>query len=275
MLPEVAAAAVLAVLGCSAGDPGLRRDLELMRAEMRTVQHENAEMAKRIEALSAKVDLVAARAQRAPPAADKARAAAPAEPIVPPDLAVVRMEPQAARSAPRTEAPRRPRRAPPVPVAVPFVDPDPATLGAMGARKVDLAAEAQTALDAAHRLSGLATARALEEFSTSYPSHPSADNALVEAGRARASAGDDESACALFARSAKEYPAGDALPDALEQLGSCEYRKGHAEKARALFERVAQDFPSTSAAKRALERIAAMPGTGASGAPSPRQGAVP
>jgi TolA-binding protein len=274
MLPEVAAAAALAVLGCSAGDPGLRRDLELMRAEMRTVQHENAETAKRVEALSAKVDLLAARAYRAPPAAEKARGGA-AEPIVPPDLAVVRMEPQAARSAPRAEAPRRPRRAPPVPVAVPFVDPDPGTLGALGARKVDLAAEAQAALDAAHRLSGLAAARALEEFTASYPSHPSADNALVEAGQARAGAGDDESACALFARCAREYPAGDALPDALEELGRCESHKGHAEKARALFERVAQDFPSTSAAKRALERIAAMPGTGASGAPSPRQGAVP
>jgi len=272
MLPEVAAAAVLAVLGCSAGDPGLRRDLELTRAEMRTVQHENAEMAKRVEALSAKVDLLAARAQRAPPAAVKTHAA---EPIVPPDLAVVKMEPQAARAAPRGESLRRPRRAPPVPVAVPFVDPDPGTLSAMRARRVDLAAEAQAALDAAHRLSGLAAARALEEFSSSYPSHPSADNALVEAGQARAGAGDDESACALFARCAKEYPAGDALPDALEQLGRCEARKGRDEKARALFERVATDFPNSSAAKRALERIAAMPGTGASGAPSSRPGAVP
>jgi TolA-binding protein len=274
MLPEVAAAAALAVLGCSAGDPGLRGDLETMRAEMRTVQQENAEMAKRIEALSTKVDLLAARAQRAPQAAEKAQAPAAAEPIVPPHLAVVKMEPQAARGAPRAETSRRPRRAPPVPVAVPIVDPDPGTLTALGARKVDLAAEAQAALDEAHRLSGLSAARALEEFSSSYPSHPSADNALVEAGRARAGAGDDESACALFARCAKEYPAGDALPDALEQLGTCEARKGHADQARALYERVAHDFPSTSAAKRALERIAAMPGTGAS-APSFRQGAIP
>lgn len=273
MLPEVAAAAALAVLGCSAGDPGLRRDVELMRAEMRTLQHENAETAKRLEALSTKVDLVAARAQRAPAAAEKG--AVPVERIVPPDLAVVKMQPQAARAAPRAEAPRKPRRAPPVPVAVPFVEPDPGTLKAMGARPVDLAAEAQAALDAAHRLSGLAAARALEEFSASYPSHPSADNALVEAGMARASAGDDESACALFARCVTEYPAGDALPDAVEQLGECEARKGHTEKARALFDRVTTDFPNASAAKRALERIAAMPGTGASGAPSPRQGAVP
>jgi len=230
-------------------------------------------MAKRLEALSTKVDLLAARVQRAPPAAEKVQAGA-AEPIVPPNLAVVKMEPQAARSAPRSEATHRSRRPPPVPVAVPIVEPDPATLSALGARKVDLAAEAQAALDEAHRLSGLAAARALEEFSASYPSHPSADNALVEAGRARAEAGDDESACALFARCVKEYPAGDALPNALEQLAACEARRGHRDQARALYERVAHDFPSTPAAKRALERIAAMPGAGAS-ATEPRQGASP
>lgn len=262
-LLDVAAVATLSMLGCASGDKGMRRDLDGMRAEMQTMQRENAELARRVEELSLRVDLVAARlAHRAAPA-ERAPAAQPA---VPPDLAVVKMEP------PRAEPHRRgrPRSAPPLPTQTPVVEPDPERLAALGTGRGDLAAEAQAELDAAHRLSGLASARALESFAAHYPRHPRADNALLEAARARTAAGDDDAACDLYARCVEEYPAGDALPDAMERLAECHSHRGEAGRARALFERVAADYPGSSAAKLAKEHLAAMPP-----ASPARQGAVP
>lgn len=243
MPTRVALAAALGALGCAAADPGLRRDLEGLRAEMRTIQRENAELARRVEALSVRLDAVAATRKAARPAS--------AAPLVPPDLAVVKVEPP----APRPE-PRRVRRPPPLPTAIPLGEPDPRALATLGGPRGDLAAEAQAALEGARRLDGLARARALEDFAARYPRHPAADNALTEAARFRDAAGDPETACALAARAAEEYPAGDALPEALLELGDCRLRKGDGPGARGLFQRIAKDFPETPAARRAQERLA-------------------
>lgn len=254
------------MLGCASGDMGVRRDLDGMRAEMQNMQRQNAELEKRVEELSLRVDLVAARLAHSPAAA--APAAAPA---VPPDLAVVKVEPPG--DTPRPEPHRRghaPRSAPPLPTQTPLAEPDPERLAALGSGRVDLGAEAQAELTAAHRLSGLAAARALESFAAHYPHHPRADNALLEAAQLRAGNGDDAAACDLYARCAEEYPAGDALPDALERLAECHSRRGEERRARTLFERVAADYPDTSAAKLAKEHLAAMPP-----ASPARQGAVP
>lgn len=255
------AAAALGALGCAARDPAWRQDLETLRAEMRTMQSQNAEMAKRLDALSVRLDALAA-ASRARPAAPSAAppAAALAAPLVPPDLAVVRVDPPVHRAGPR-----RARKAPPIPTAVPISEPDARALAGLGAPRGDLAAEAQAALEAARRLDGLASARALEEFAGRYPHHPAADNALVEAARARDAAGDPETSCALAARAAEEYPAGDALPDALGQLVECRLQAGDAARARALAERLVKDFPDTQAARRARERL---PATDQAGAPA-------
>jgi TolA-binding protein len=245
----------------------MRRDLDGMRAEMQSMQRQNAELQKRVEELSLRLDLVAARLGHRTAARDAAPAV---EPAVPPDLAVVKVEPP--RDSPRAEPHRRGRAtrgAPPLPTQTPVVEPDPERLAALGAGRGDLAAEAQAELDAAHRLSGLAAARALESFAAHYPRHPRADNALLEAAQTRAAAGDDDPACDLYARCAEEYPAGDALPDALERLAECHSRRGEERRARTLFERVAADYPDTSAAKLAKEHLAAMPASPA------RQGAVP
>lgn len=243
------AAAALCALGCAGGAPAWQKDMEGLRAEMRTAQHQNAEMAERLEALAVRVDaLSAARAAPAP----AAPASPPATALVPPTLEVVKVEPPASRPAPR-----RPRKAPPIPTSVPISEPDPRALAGLGAPHADLGAEAHAALQAARKLEGLASARALEEFAARYPRHPQADNALVEAARARDAAGDPETSCALAARVAEEYPAGDALPDALGLLVECRARQGDAARARALAERLVKDFPDTPAAKRARERLAA------------------
>ena len=262
------AAAALGALGCATGVPAWQKDVEALRAEMRTVQRENAEMARRLEALTVRLDALAAASRVAPAAAPAAArpaaartAAAPAPLVpllVPPDLAVVKVEPPARRE------PRRPRKAPPpLPTAVPIAEPDPAAMAGLSAQRGDLAAEAQGALDAAHRLDGLAGARALEEFASRYPRHPLADNALVDAARGRDAAGDPETACALATRVTQEYPAGDALPEALGLLVECRARQGDAARVRALVERLVKDFPDTPAAKRAQARLAALPQAGA------------
>ncbi len=254
---------MLPALGCASGADATRRDLDAMRAEMQIVQRENADLAKQVEELSLRVDLIAARlAQRAAPAGRPQAG----EPAIPPDLAVVKVEP------PRAEIHRRARLGhgvPALPTQTPMIEPTPDRLEALGTGRGDLAAEAQADLDAAHRLSGLAAARALEAFTAHYPHHPRADNALLEAARLRTAAGDDDAACALYGRCVDEYPAGDALPDALERLAECHSQRGEARRARALFERVAADYPDTSAAKLAKEHLAAMPASAA------RQGAVP
>ena len=138
-----------------------------------------------------------------------------------------------------------------MPTTTPIRDPDPATLAALGAGGKDLAAEARAALDGARAQSGLARARALEQFTAGYPGHPSADDALVEAARMRDREGDPDGSCEDFARASKEYPAGDAMPDALAGLAACEARRGRAAEARRLETRLAQDFPDSPAARRA------------------------
>jgi TolA-binding protein len=246
----------------------MRRDLDGMRGEMQSMQRKNAELEKRVEELALRLDLVAARLAHRTAAPERAQAA---EPAVPPDLAVVKVEPP--RDQPRADPHRRGRAiraAPPLPTQTPVAEPDPEGLAALGAGRGDPAAEAQAELDAAHRLSGLACARALESFAAHYPRHPRADNALLEAAQARAASGDDDAACGLYARCVDEYPAGDALPDALERLAECHSRRGEERRARALFERVAADYPDTSAAQLAKEHLAAMPP-----ASPARQGAVP
>ncbi|HEU4381916.1 MAG TPA: tetratricopeptide repeat protein [Anaeromyxobacteraceae bacterium] len=251
------AAAALGALGCATGAPAWQKDVEALRAEMRALQRDNAEVARRLEALTVRLDALAAARKPAPAPAAAPATAAPAA-LVPPDLAVVKVAPPAQRS------PRRAHKAPPpLPTAVPIAEPDPAAVARLSAQRGDLAAEAKAALEAARRQEGLAGARALEEFTVRYPHHPSADNALLDAARGRDAAGDPETACALANRLTQEYPAGDALPDALALVVECLARQGDAARARPLVERLVKDFPDTPAAKRAQARLAAMPQAGA------------
>ncbi len=283
--------AALCVCGCAADNKALRGDLDAMRAEIQRMQRENAELAKRVDVLASRLDALGERptavrgaagcsgstgpcaSPGTPPAAASsgaARSTGPAsDAAIPPNLAVVKVQPP----SPGTRQPavhRHRRQAPPVPTAVPISEPDGEALASLGTPRSDLSVEAQADLDAAHRMKGLAAARALEAFAARYPRHPSADNALLDAARERAEAGEPDAACALHARCVEEYPAGDAMPDALELLGECHARRGRAEEARHLFERVVADYPGTSAAGRAAQRLA----EAARAAPS-RQGAVP
>ena len=242
--------------------------MDALQGEVRALHRDNEDLARRVEDLSSRVEALSTRLARAPahPARDKDDAEK--APVIPPDLAVVRMEPRApaaARGAHRAgeepAAERSARVAPPISTAVPISPPDPERIEALARRGGrDIAAESDAELRRARGLKGDERARALEEFATRYPRHPSADNALVEASAASADVGRADAACDLARRAAADYPAGDALSEALERLAWCESRRGAREAERRLLERLVSEFPRTPAAARAGTRLATISG---------------
>jgi outer membrane murein-binding lipoprotein Lpp len=253
LAPE-AAAALLVLAGCAGGGDAARRDSDALKAEVRSLRAANEELARRVDSLSGQVEALQARAARAP-APTPPRHEAEKQPVIPPDLAVVRVEP-------KPQAPRSARTPPPVPTTVAISEPDSDRIEALTRRGGrDLAAEADGELRRARgRAAPAERARALVDFAARYPRHPSADNALVEASAALAEAGREDRACDLAERAAAEYPAGDALSDALERLAWCESRRGARDAERKLLERVVTEFPRTPAAARAGTRLATISG---------------
>lgn len=249
--PEVCAA-LLALAGCAGGGAAARTDQEALRAELRVVRERNEDLARKVEELSGRVDLLSARLVRAPPPS-KDRDEGDRAPVIPPDLAVVRVEPR---------APARPARTPPpVPTTVTIAEPDPERLESLSHRGGrDLAVEADAELRRARARPIELRAQSLDEFVHRYPRHPSADNALVEAAAAAAELGRRDAACDLARRAADDYPAGDALSEALERLAWCESKRGARDAERRLLERLVTEFPRTPAAERAGTRLATISG---------------
>jgi hypothetical protein len=228
--------------------------VDALRAEIRTLQRHNEELARKVDILSNRVELLSTRPSR--PAGAEASPPRPAtqEPLVPPDLAVVQLAPPA---PPRASS----RPAPPIATAVSIEEPDAERLDALARpRGGELAAEAEAELRRARKRSGVERAHALEEFVSRYPRHASADNALVEAAAAYAEAGAARAACELAHRATEDYPAGDAMSDALERLAWCESRLGARDAERRLLERLVAEFPRTPAAERAGTRLATISG---------------
>lgn len=282
-----ASAALLLLLGCARGEAVTRTDLDGLREELRALRGENEVLSRRLDALSARAERAPARPAEAPPvrpAPVPAATAAPAPaPVVPPDLAVVKLDPPRTRVLVSAAAPARtsppakaiPRAAPrgeppPVPTSIAISEPDGAALGGLGTPTAGrgLAARAGAELQAARSRSGLERAHALEDFVTRYPRHAAADNALVEAAEAYAAAGRQEAACALAQRTTDEYPAGDAMSAGLERLAACEARRGAPDAERRILARLVAEHPGTPAAKRAEARLATISGNG--GERSPR-----
>jgi outer membrane murein-binding lipoprotein Lpp len=203
--------AAIALSACAGGGGVVRADVDALRAEVASLHQQNAALARRVDALAVRLEASADRPAR-PVAAAPAEAPPAADPLVPPDLAVVRVAP-----------PRGARPAPPIATAVRIAEPDPERLDdlAKGGGR-ELAAEADGELAAARRRAGVDRAHALEAFVTRYPRHPSADNALVEAARDYQDAGRLEAGCELARRVPEDYPAGDAVAGALEFAARCE-----------------------------------------------------
>jgi len=275
--PTAAAAALLLLSGCATGDASLREDITSLRAEIRTLQRENGDLTRRVEAMGTQLDLLAARSARtvqpvggesttpAPvrPAAAPSAAAA-VEPLVPAHLKVVRLEetktPTSKGQKPPTSTAAKPAGSSPpsVPTATPIQEPSATELAALAGGKS--ASGSQASLDAARAQSGLPRARALEQFVDAYPGHSRAVEALIDAAKTRNVAGDPDGSCEDFARAVADYPAAGAAPDAIEGLVACEQRRGRPGEAQRLLARLAKDFPDSPAGKRAREHAPAVQG---------------
>lgn len=246
ILLREASAALLFLCGCAGGGDAARRDADAVRAEVRALRHDSEELSRKVEALAGRVDVLSTRLARGP---DREEPATP--PLVPPDLAVVRVEPPA----------RGARTPPPVPTNVAIAEPEPERLDALSRRTGrDLGQDAEDELRRARKKAGPSRAHALEDFAGRYPRHPSADNALVEAAAAYAEAGRADAACDLARRASDDYPAGDGMSDAIERLAWCESRRGAVDAERRLLERLVSEFPRTPAAERAGTRLATISG---------------
>lgn len=99
--------------------------------------------------------------------------------------------------------------------------------------------------------------QAMLQFTSDWPRHPKADNALYFAGLAVMSERDFSKASELFERVLAQYPAGDAVLDAMLKLADCRVRLNRPREARATWEKIVTNFPGTTAASQAQARLAA------------------
>jgi TolA-binding protein len=177
-------------------------------------------------------------------------------PAVPANLKVVKLEPPKGAASPRSG---KTSAAPPsVPTSTPIQEPTAAALASLA--KGGKAGDAQGAYDRARAQTGLARARAMEQFADDHPSSVHAGEALVDAARARRGAGDPDGACEDFTRAVAEHPASRAMPDALEGLAACEQRRGRPAEASRLHARLIQDYPDSPAGRRAAEHAPVVQG---------------
>lgn len=95
------------------------------------------------------------------------------------------------------------------------------------------------------------------QFTSDWPRHPKADNALYFAGLAMMSERDFSKASELFERVLAQYPAGDAVLDAMLKLADCRVRLNRPREARATWEKIVTHFPGTTAASQAQARLSA------------------
>jgi TolA-binding protein len=253
-----AAAALLVLSACATGTGQVQPEVASLRAEVRTLQRENADLARRVDSMATQIDLLVARSARPAPA--EPAAVRPASPspalavnedvlVVPSHLKVIRLEPTRASSP-----------APAIPTATPIQEPSAEAIASLTLGGKPSPAGAKDALERARAQPGLQGARALEQFADANPSSANAGEALVDAARRRLDAGDPDGSCEDFSRAVAEYPASRSMPDALEGLSACELRRGRPTEASRLQSRLAKDFPDSPAGKRAREHAPAVQG---------------
>jgi TolA-binding protein len=278
---SAASAALLLLSGCATGGGQVQADVSSLRAEVRTLQRENADLMKRVESMATQIDVLAARAARANgpvpapsvSAIPGAAAEKPANPavaapatvaalegalVVPGHLKVIRLEPTSKVPPKAGKTPSQASPPPAVPTATPIQEPSAEALAALGGKPPTT--DAQAAFERARAQTGLVRARSFEQFADAYPSSARAGEALVDAARTRMEAGDPDGSCEDFSRVVAEHPASRAMPDALEGQAACELRRGRPAEATRLQTRLAKDFPDSPAGKRAREHAPSVQG---------------
>lgn len=102
----------------------------------------------------------------------------------------------------------------------------------------------------------------LRRFSSRFPRHSSADNALYLAGMAMVSQGRCDLARADFEKVSDHYPDTDAAPSAMLALGQCEAALGRKDLAREILEQVIRKHPQSHEATQARSALQNLSGTG-------------
>jgi tol-pal system protein YbgF len=246
------------VLSACATNAASRSELAQLQAELRATRAESARLAQRLERLELRDTVGRARASAQAPAGEEAASALPG---APPELAVVKLKPKL-------------QPAPPLPTAVPVVEPaaeqmelliSEAEAAAPAARAADardpdiLEVEYQQAVSALRTGNVEGGVERLERFADENPRHTHADNALYFRGLGLLGLQDYAAASKAFELLLKRYPAGDAVQDGMLRLAECHVRLKKRDEARELYTRLLTQYPGTAAASQAEQRLASLP----------------
>lgn len=238
-----------------------RSELVELQAELRAARAESAQLAQRLERLELRDSVSRARTSAPASPAPFSEAAAAPLPGAPPELAVVKLKPKL-------------QPAPPLPTAVPVVEPaaeqmelliGEAEAAAPAARATDardpdlLDVEYQQAVSALRTGNVEGGVARLEQFARDNPRHPHADNALYFRGLGLLGLEDFPAAAKAFELLLARYPAGDAVQDGMLRLAECHVRLKKRAEARELYTRLLTQYPGTAAASQAEQRLASLP----------------
>lgn len=262
----LAAAPLCALTACATtGTTASQAEVTDLRAQVRALRDSQSRLEKRLERLELHESV-----RRAPSSSSPAQAAGAEAAKAPsvPDLAVVKLKP-------------RVEPAPPLPTAVPIVEPsaedmeafvavsdgDSGGRGARDSSDEEPSAQAEPGVLDAEFEQAVAALRTgnveggiqrLLRFAEENPRHARADNALYFSGLGQMGLKDHKSAVRSFEQLIENYPAGDAVLDGMLRLAECRLRLDQREDARALYTRILTHFPGTAAATQAEQRLASL-----------------
>lgn len=223
--------------GCATAQPAADRELA---AQVRAMSARQTDLERKVDALEARLE-----ALRAVPAKGAVTPLEPARgvvPLVPKDLATVRLAPPARKTAPS------------IPTNVTIQEPDAAkmehVLAERGARDA-LDSELQAAMSAISTGDVERGARMLTSFADRHRRDERAPTALYQAAMGLMRYDDPQSAALTFERLADDYPLASEAPEAMVRLAECHVRLKRPERAREVYGRVTDRYPGTASAKAA------------------------
>lgn len=253
--------AILLVALSSACAMGSASRIELIEltAQVRAMHAETARVQARLERLEQQVAVSASRGQTAPGPPKPATGPTAVEKHELPQLTVVKLKP-------KKEA------APKISTEVAILEPPEGVITELSAAASE-GPESAAADDASGEiaeqqydqgLSALKTGniegavKTLISFSTGYPKHPRADNALYFAGVGQMALKEYENAEKTFHESMTRYPAGDTVLDSMLKVAECRFKLNRPLEAKATWEKIVAGFPGTAAATAAQQRLASL-----------------
>jgi tol-pal system protein YbgF len=261
------------VLACGcATDVASKGDVRALQDQVLALQKENTQLVSRLSALERDRAVVAPVAPVLP-SASAAPAASATITVGSPSLALAIPASGAASSSATptlTVVKLKPKTAaPPIDVATPVQEPDPALLEELESKPEPSAAasaapnyadqEYQAALEALRTGNVFGAIERLKRFADTYPKHPKADDALYYAALGELGRGEVSRAAALLEQVVQRYPAGDVVQDAMLKLGEVRVRMRQPAEARAAYAQLVQNFPGTAAALQAQARLSTLP----------------